>query len=102
MPEPLDLRPAFPAVILAVTGLAVLLAQAFTPKGRRAPWLPLALLGLAAALGATIWIAASPVNGRGSVLGGTLAADGFALFFHVLILSIGILVVLLSPGYLRD
>ena len=30
-----------------------------------------------------------------------VVADDFALFFHVLILAIGVLVVLLSPAYLR-
>ena len=33
----LDLAPAIPAAILAMTALAVLLAQAFTPRGHAAP-----------------------------------------------------------------
>lgn len=95
----LDLRPIIPAGIVAVTGLVVLLAQAFTPRGGRAPSAPLSILGLAGALAAVVVIARGP--GLGSTLGGTLAADGFALFFHGLILAIGIVVVLLSPSYLR-
>jgi NADH-quinone oxidoreductase subunit N len=95
----LDLRPVVPALIVAVTGLVVLLAQAFTPKGRRPPCALLSLIGLVGALFATLRIAAG--NGRGSVLGNSLVADDFALFFHVLLLGIGIMVVLLSPGYLR-
>ena len=48
----LDLRPILPAAIVALTGLVVLLAQAFTPKGRRAPSMALSLAGLLGALAA--------------------------------------------------
>ena len=95
----MDLRPLFPALIVAVTGLVVLLAQAFTPRGRRAPSAPLSLLGLFAALGAVALIASG--KGRAVVLAGTVAADDFALFFHALILAIAVLAVLFSPSYLR-
>ena len=95
----LDLRPLVPAAIVAVTGLVVLLAQAFTPKGKASPSVPLALLGLAAALGSVWVIATGP--GRGAVLAGALAADDFSLFFHALILGVAVLTVLLSPSYLR-
>ncbi|PYQ20981.1 MAG: NADH-quinone oxidoreductase subunit N, partial [Acidobacteria bacterium] len=40
-------------------------------------------------------------RGRGAVLGGTVAADDFSLFFHALLLAIAALAVLLSPSYLR-
>jgi len=96
-----DLRPALPALIVAVTGLVVLLAQAFTARGRRAPSVALSLFGLGMALACVFLIASSPARGRGATTGGTLVADDFALFFHGLILAIGILVVLLSPSYLR-
>jgi NADH-quinone oxidoreductase subunit N len=95
----IDLRPAIPAMIVALAGLAVLLAQAFTPRGKRAPSVVLSLLGLVAALVSTVMIALG--LGRGAVLGGTLAADDFAIFFHVLVLGIAIVAVLLSPSYLR-
>ena len=45
----LDLRPIAPAAIVAVTGLVVLLAQAFSPKGKASPSSALSLAGLAAA-----------------------------------------------------
>jgi NADH-quinone oxidoreductase subunit N len=95
----LDLRPAFPALIVALAGLVVLLGQAFTPRGRRSPSMPLSLAGLGGALVAVLIMAAG--RGRGAVLGGTLAADDFSLFFHGLILGIGIVAVLLSPSYVR-
>jgi NADH-quinone oxidoreductase subunit N len=95
----LDLRPLLPAVIVAVTGLVVLLAQAFTPRGRRAPAVPLSLVGLGAALAAVAMIASG--KGRGAVLAGTVAADDFALFFQALILAIAALAVLFSASYVR-
>src|SRR5262249_43251046 len=81
-------------------GIAVLLAQAFTPRGSRAPAAALSLAGLAAALVAVIVIASGP--GRGAVLASSVAADDFALFFEGLILAVAILAVLLSPSYLRE
>jgi NADH-quinone oxidoreductase subunit N len=96
----LDLRPALPAAIVAVTGLVVLLAQAFTPKGREAPAGALSLAGLVGALLAVVLVASGP--GRGAVMAGMLAADDFALFFHALILGTGILGVLLAGSHLRE
>ena len=96
---PIDLRPIVPAGIVTFTGLVVLLAQAFTAKGGRAPSAALALTGLAGAVLSVVVIAGG--QGRGSNLGGSLVADDFALFFHFLILGIGVLAVLLSPSYLR-
>jgi len=95
-----DVRPAIPALLVLGTALVVLLAQGFTPKGGRAPAAALSLVGLAGALAAVLLIAGG--RGRGAVMGGVLAADGYALFFQALILGIALLVVLLSPSYLRE
>jgi NADH-quinone oxidoreductase subunit N len=97
----LDLRPALPAVIVAATALVVLLAQAFAPKGKHGPYLGFSLLGLGAALVATLLIASSPERGRGGNLGGALVADELALFLEVLLLGVGVLAVLLTASYLR-
>ena len=95
----IDLRPLVPAAIVAFTGLVVLLAQAFTARGSRSPSAALSLTGLAGALASTAMIAWG--RGRGATVGGSYAADDFALFFHFLILGIGVVAVLLSPSYLR-
>jgi NADH-quinone oxidoreductase subunit N len=92
-----DLLPAIPALILAATGLVVLLAQAFAPKGQPAPGASFSLAGLAAALVSVYFLA----QRGGGDLGGSYVVDGFSLFLHALILSIGVLAVLLSPGYLK-
>jgi NADH-quinone oxidoreductase subunit N len=95
----LDLRPIAPAAIVAVTGLVVLLVQAFTPKGKEAPSAALSLAGLAAAF-ASVWLLATG-PGRGSVMAGAVAADDYALFFQALLIGVAAVSVLLSPGYLR-
>jgi NADH-quinone oxidoreductase subunit N len=84
---------------VAVTGVIVLLAQAFTPRGRTAPSVPLALLGLAGALASVIVLALRGV--RGAKLGGAYVLDDFSLFLHALILAVAIVAVLISPSYLR-
>ncbi len=99
MPAGLDLRPILPAAILAITGLVVLLVQAFTPRGARAPSAPLSLFGLLAAAVVTWSLGGEP--GPAPTLGGALVLDAFARFFHLLILGVGVATVLLSPGYLR-
>ncbi len=96
-----ELRPVLPALIVAVTGLAVLLAQAFTPKGKAAPSVGLSLLGLFAAFVSILLMARGPEYGLGTTTGGTLVADSFALFLQALVVGVGILTVLLSPSYLR-
>jgi len=95
----LDLRPAIPALIVALTGLVVLLAQAFTPKGKPAPSLGLSLAGLFAAL-VSLWLMAGG-SGPGANLGDSLVADRFAVAFQLLLVVVAILAALLSAPYLR-
>ena len=96
----LDLRPALPAAIVAVTGLALLLLQAFAGKGARPPFAGVSVAGLAAALSSVALLATG--DGRGTLMAGSLAADGYALFFEALLLAVAIGAVLLSPSYLRE
>ena len=95
----LDLRPLVPAIIVGATSLVVLLAQAFNPKGKRAPSFPLSLIGLLGAL-AAVWLLFTGA-GRGAVLAGAISADAFSLFFQALVLGIAVVAVLLSPSYLQ-
>jgi NADH-quinone oxidoreductase subunit N len=95
----LDLRPLAPAILVAVTGVVVLLAQALTPRGKQAPVFSLSLAGLIAAL-AAVWLLATG-GARGALLANAVTADSFSLFLQALLLAIGVAVVLLSPSYLR-
>ncbi|HET8644385.1 MAG TPA: NADH-quinone oxidoreductase subunit N, partial [Vicinamibacteria bacterium] len=94
-----DLRPLVPAIIVALTGMAVLLAQAFTGRGRPGPWPLLSGAGLLAALVSVLLVAGG--RGLSQAAGGVYLADPFSVFFHFLILGIALVAVLLSPGYLR-
>jgi len=98
MSEVLDLRPALPAALVALTGVVVLLAQAFTPKGQRAPSAAVSLVGLVGALAAVVVLGAGPAHG--AVLAGALSAGGLSLFLQAVILAVAILTVLLSRSYL--
>jgi NADH-quinone oxidoreductase subunit N len=95
----LDLRPLAPAAIVAVTGLVVLLSQAFTAKGKRSPSVALSLAGLAAAL-ASVWVIATG-PALDAVTAGAVTADPLSLFLQALVLGIAAVAVLLSPSYLR-
>jgi NADH-quinone oxidoreductase subunit N len=95
----LDLRPIAPAAIVAVTGLAVLLAQAFTPKGKDSPSAVMSLAGLAAAFAAVFLLATGP--GRGAIMAGAVSADELSLFLQALVLGVAATSVLLAPSYLR-
>ncbi len=95
----LDLRPVLPAALVAVTGLALLLQQAFASKGSRPPFVGISLGGLLAAL-VSLWLLASG-DGQAAHMARALSADSFALFFQVLLLAVAVGVVLLSPSYLR-
>jgi NADH-quinone oxidoreductase subunit N len=99
IPQIVDLQPVIPALIVAVTGVVVLLAGAFTPKGSRAPSAWLAAFGLLAAL-ATVVLMGGPAGPARST-GGTIVADAFSLLLQGVLLTIALAVVLLSPSYLR-
>jgi NADH-quinone oxidoreductase subunit N len=95
-----DLRPALPSLVVTVTALAALLAQAFSPRSKRAPAAGIALFGLAAAAVVTVLLRLEP--GPAASLGGSLVADGLSLYLHLVILGVAVAGVLLSPGYLRS
>jgi NADH-quinone oxidoreductase subunit N len=59
----------------------------------------LSLAGLSGAL-ASVWLLGQEPT-RGAVLAGALTADGLSLFLQAVILAVGIVTVLLTPGYLR-
>ena len=94
-----DLQPAYPAILVSVTAVVLLLAQAFAGRGRRAPFAALSLAGLVAALVSVVLLAE---HAPGAVMGGSLTADSFSLFMQVVILAVAAVAVLLSPQYLRS
>lgn len=89
-----DIYRILPEVILALTGVAIMLIDASMPAG----W-PRRSLGWVAAIGATIAIWASLWQlslPEGTGFFGTVETSAFTVFFHVLICGIVLVAVLLS------
>ena len=95
-PKSVELIRFLPEIILTIT--ATLLMVVDPLAGQRASKLygNLSLVGLAGALAAAVLAYGTP----GPAFSGMLLADGFAAFFRVLVISVGILTVLASFRYL--
>src|SRR5207253_1135968 len=95
---PIVLRPLLPELILVGTALALMLLDALRPTPDQRPFVLMSLAGVAGAAAATLslwtW------KGPGSVPGGMIAADRFAVYFRVVILAAAALGILLSSYYL--
>jgi NADH-quinone oxidoreductase subunit N len=98
----LDLRPLVPALIVVGAALLVLLAQAFTPRGRRTPAFEITLTGLALALGATWLLPSRPTcTACGLSTGGSVVFDSYVAFMTILLLASASVAALLSRAYLE-
>jgi NADH-quinone oxidoreductase subunit N len=91
-----DILRFLPETFLIVWGTVLMLLAAFLPVERRALFGHLAIAGLLAAIGFSIY--AFQVGGTG--FGGMILIDGFATFFRVLLAGVGILAVLSSYRFL--
>ncbi|TMD69122.1 MAG: NADH-quinone oxidoreductase subunit N [Chloroflexi bacterium] len=93
----LDYGTILPELIVVGTAIAVLALDLLLPVARRR-WLPaVTVVGLLAAL-----VASLPLWGQNrSAFGDTVVGDSLAAFFNVLLIVITILTVLISPRFLR-
>jgi NADH-quinone oxidoreductase subunit N len=89
-----------PELILLLTGLVVLCVDfAWRDEGKKTVWVPvLALIGLGAALVATILLLGTPPT---TILA-LMAVDPFALFFKIVAISCVMLVILAAVPYLQE
>jgi NADH-quinone oxidoreductase subunit N len=86
-----------PEIVLTVFGIVVMLAEPFLPQGsNRKPLGWIALAGTIAAVIATFYQATSP----GTAFFGMVRVDGFAVFFHFVIILISLVAILASSDYL--
>jgi NADH-quinone oxidoreductase subunit N len=86
-----------PAIILVVVGVAIMVADPFLERGRRAG-LARAGVGGVIAAGAAV----GPMAGaRGTWYGGIWLVDDYTLFFHALLLLVAGLTLLVSSEYVR-
>jgi NADH-quinone oxidoreductase subunit N len=97
MPSAADLIRFLPEIILTVVGTALMVLDGILNKPKSAVFGHFAILALAGAICATL---AAQFN-QGSAFGGMLVVDGFATFFRLLVMAVGILAILPSYGFLR-
>jgi len=86
-----------PEIILTVTGTIVMFLEAVLSDWQKRIFAPLALAGLTASMVAAIAANGSP----GSAFHDMLIVDGFATFFRVLVIAVGMLAVFASTEYLK-
>src|SRR5207245_10195494 len=89
-----------PGVLVAVTAMAGMAADAAAPPGERDGLAVLGILGLGTAGAAAVWLWVAGGNAGG--FQDTLRADRYALFFTALLCAGSVLTILLSVDYLRE
>src|SRR6202034_4487558 len=86
-----------PEIILITTGTLLMVLDAVLRKGSRDAYGRISIVALVAAMGASLLAYQSP----GPAFSDMLIVDGFATFFRVLVIGVGILAVLLSFRFLH-
>jgi NADH-quinone oxidoreductase subunit N len=97
IPRPEDLIRVLPETIWCIFGVLLMLVQPFTRNRHVLSFF--ALLGTILGTSATIY--AYTTVGAGSAFHGLIQMDPFSVFFHLLIGTVSILVVLISGPYLE-
>jgi NADH-quinone oxidoreductase subunit N len=98
LPSSSEYTRVLPEIILTLVGLLIMFLEAvITDDEKKSVFAPLAIGGLLAALIGTIMAYHDP----GPAFQNMLIVDGFATFFRVLSIGVGVLAVLSSIGYLR-
>ena len=98
MNQVIDYHAILPELILSGTVLLVLVVDVFLPARRKWLSMPVALLGVLAALGAVLTL----LGERRSTFDGMFVIDNFAILFKLFFLTVAIVVLLLSLRYFRE
>jgi len=86
-----------PEIVLILAGALLMVLDVLLRKQAREIYGHISILALAAAMAAAVFAYSSP----GSAFSGLLIVDGFATFFRVLVIGVGILTVLSSYRFLE-
>lgn len=97
MPSSAELLRFLPEMILTVVATLIMCGEVLTSKENKGVLSGLGLVGLAAALYASILAGGSP----GMAFNNMLIVDGFGTFFRVLVCVVGLLTILSSTDYLK-
>ena len=95
-PTAAELARFLPEIILSLFGTLVMVMAGIWSERAEHAYGPVSVLGLAGALAASVRAYDNP----GAAFSGMLLIDGFATFFRVLVIAVGILTVLASHRYL--
>src|SRR6266496_1676245 len=94
----IDYHAIAPELVLAGTIFAVLILDVFLPRDRKWMSMPLAFVGTAGSLAATLTL----IGSHRITFGGSYVVDNFAVLFKVFFLSAASVLLLLSFRYFRD
>ncbi len=97
VPTPAELFRVLPEILLVVCGTLLMVLEPLTAEGAKGRLGKIGLGGLLAALWAAVVASSNP----GAAFQGMLAVDGFATFFRVLVIVVGVLATLSSFEYLK-
>src|SRR5690349_8634219 len=85
-----------PEIILTLVATLIVFLEALLNDDQKRIFAPLSLLGLAGAMAGTF----AAYDQAGPAFHDMLLVDGFATFFRVLVIGVGVLAVFSSSGYL--
>lgn len=94
--SPADMIRFLPEIILTIMGTVLMVLDPVLHRRSSNAFGHLSILSLAAAMAASIYAYSDP----GTAFGGMLIVDGFATFFRVLVIGVGILTILPSYRFL--
>ena len=95
----IDYHALLPEIILSGTVLLVLVVDVFLSPRHKWLGMPVALLGVLAALVAALTLIGGPTR---TVFGGMFVLDHFALLFQVFFLTVAVVVLAISLRYFRE
>jgi NADH-quinone oxidoreductase subunit N len=97
LPTSADYLRVLPEIVLTVFGVIIMFLEAVLSDYQKRIFAPVAVTGLALAMVGSIAAYGSP----GTAFHNMLIVDGFATFFRVLVIAVGLLAVFASTEYLR-
>jgi NADH-quinone oxidoreductase subunit N len=96
MPTAADYLRFLPEIILTVVGTLLMVLDAFSERRGSPLYGNITIVGMLAAIAASVYAYSDP----GPAFSNMLMVDGFATFFRILVIGVGILAVLASYRYL--
>lgn len=97
-PSGAELLRFLPEIVLTLAATFVMVLEPLTDRSSKRALPVVALLGLVLALFSALMAQTQP----GMAFSNMIVVDGFATFFRVLVIAIGILTILISTNYLRQ